>query len=143
MPHFEIHDDVLFGYDAEICEMVRQRIPHAFEGFDGAVGLGVVKNGKLVGGVVFDKYTGRDILMSAAFDHPGWCTRKTLRRLFAYPFQQLGCVRITTITRADNDKALRIDEGLGFKREGVLRKFFPGDADGIVLSILRDECKWL
>lgn len=139
-----IVNGVLYGCDDDIIEMVRQRIPYAMEGFnEHSTALGVVKNGRILGGVVFDKYTGRDMIMSAAFDSPSWCTKETLRELFGYPFGQLGLTRLTTITSADNTKALRIDEGLGFKREGVLRKHYPGDVDAIVLGMLREECRWL
>lgn len=144
----QVVNGVLYGASEAIVEMVRQRIPAAFDGFTPhAVGLGVVRNGLILGGVVFDQYTETEgqanIVMSGAFDSPRWASRATLRQLFIYPFIQLGCRRMTTITRADNERALKLDEGLGFKREGVLRCLYPGDVDGIVLGMLREECKWL
>jgi len=139
-----IVEGVVYGADEAICEMVRQRIPLLTDGFQpGTPALGVFRHGKLLGGVVFDLYTGRDIVMSAAFDSPAWCTRKILKRLFSYPFVQLGCRRMTTITTVDNEAALSLDRRLGFVEEGRLRKAFPGDTDAIVLGMLREECKWL
>ena len=144
MAVIQVIDGVLYGASETIVEMVRQRIPNAFDGFsEAAVGLGVVKDGRLLGGVVFDQYTERNIVMSGAFDSPRWCSRSTLRRLFRYPFVQLGLRRMTTITTADNHRALRLDTWLGFQYEGTLRKFFPNDVDGVVLGMLREECRWL
>lgn len=141
-------DGVLYGADKDIIEMVRQRIPQAHEGFGkDAVALGVVRHGKLLGGAVFDQFTEyqgqRNIVMSAAFDSPAWCTRKTMRRLYGYPFLQLGCRRMTTITRADNVAARSADERMGFKQEGVIRCYFPGDVDAILYGMLREECRWI
>lgn len=144
MSAHQLVEGVLYGADATICEMVRQRIPNAFDGFSkDAVALGVVRHGRLLGGVVFDQYSGRNIVMSGAFDSPAWATKKILRRLFAYPFVQLNLRRMTTITTADNIAARSLDERLGFRREGTLRKAFPGDIDGIVYGMLREECRWL
>lgn len=143
-----IVNDVLYGADADIIEMVRQRIPHAENGFSkDAVALGVVRHGRLLGGAVFDQYTEHqgqsNIVMSAAFDSPAWCTRKTLRQLYSYPFVQVGCRRMTTITRADNATARKADLMMGFREEGVLRCYFPGDVDAIVYGMLREECRWI
>lgn len=143
-----IVNGVLYGASDDIVEMVRQRIPNAYGGFTPyATGLGVVRHGRLLGGVVFDQYAESDghanIIMSGAFDSPAWCSKKTLRQLFLYPFVQLRCRRMTTITTADNEAARSLDERLGFVHEGTLRKIFPGDVDGIVYGMLREECRWL
>lgn len=143
-----IVNNVLYGHDADIIEMVRQRIPVAAGGFTpSAVGLGVVVKNRLLGGVVFDQYTETDghsnIFMSGAFDHPRWCSRRAIRQILSYPFIQLGCRRITMVTSADNAAARSLSSRLGFTEEGVLRCYFPGDADGIVYGMLREECHWL
>lgn len=143
-----ILDGVLYGADKDIIEFVRQRIPHADAGFaSDAVALGVVRHGRLLGGAVFDQYSEHaghaNIFMSAAFDSPAWATRKTLRRLYSYPFIQIGCRRMTTITQATNTAALRADLKMGFKVEGTIRCMFPGDVDGVALGMLREECVWI
>lgn len=139
-----IVNNVLYGASDAIVEYVRRRIPSATGGFTPqAVGLGVVREGKLAGGVVFDLYTERDIVMSGAFDNPRGFSRRALKQLFSYPFVQLGCRRMTTITPRNNKKARALDEALGFKVEGVLRKAYPNDIDGMVYGMLREDCLWL
>lgn len=139
-----IVNNVLYGCDRDVAEMVRQLMPYPGAGFsDGCVALGVVRRNKLLGGVVFDQYDERNILMSGGFTSPAWASPKTLRQLFAYPFVQLGLRRMTTITAANNASARALDERLGFKQEGILRAHYPGDVDAILYGMLREECRWL
>lgn len=146
--NIQVVDNVLYGADADIKEFVRRRLPHVGEGFaPDATALGVLLHGKLVGGVVYDRFGEThghaNIFMSAAMDHPRWARRSVLHRLFAYPFIQLGCRRMTTVTTPDNQAAIKADLAMGFQIEGVLRCMFPGDVDGIVLGMLREECRYL
>lgn len=138
--------NVLYFADGFVSEFVRGRIRHMEDRqFGPCSALGVVdKDRNLLGGVVFHSYRPQDgdIEMSAAFDHPRWAMPHTLRRLFQYPFVQLGCGRMTTITPRANKRARRFDEGLGFKLEGVIRKAVMGQ-DACVYGMLRSECKWL
>src|SRR5688500_20014283 len=69
-----------------------------------AVGLGIVQDEQLIGGFVFSNFTGHNIEVSAAVDRASWVTRGTLDQMFGYPFRQLGCTRITAITREDNKR---------------------------------------
>lgn len=143
-----IQNNVLYGADADIKEFVRKRIPNSEEGFaPDATALGVLRHGKLVGGVVYDRFGEtnghKNIFMSAAMDDPRWASRKVLRELYGYPFLQLGCRRMTTVTTFENKAALEADLKMGFQIEGVLRCLFPGDVDGVVLGMLREECRWI
>lgn len=137
-------EDVVYGADETICEFIRQRIPALFNGAydDRSAALGILKKGRLVGGVLFNMYSGNDIFMSAAFDEP-CLTRANLNRLFSYPFVQLKCRRMTTITGETNTHARAIDERLGFTQEGIVRCAFPNDENAIVYGMLREECRWL
>ena len=79
---------ILIGADALVGEMVKSRIPHMRgEEWGPYTALGVVRRGKLVGGVVYHCYRGFDVQISAAFDQVGWALPGTLRALCAYPFR--------------------------------------------------------
>lgn len=81
--------------------------------------------------------------MAVASDASGhWLSRDLLRAVFRYPFLQLGLRRVTARIEADNAAALRLDEHLGFKREGVQRQQF-GDTDCVLMGMLREECRWI
>jgi RimJ/RimL family protein N-acetyltransferase len=108
------------------------------------VALGLEENGELIAGVVFNWYTGPSICMHVAAE-PGkrWLTRDFLFRVFAYPFLQLKCSRVTGLVRTDNLAAQRFDEHLGFVREGVIRKGATDGTDFILYGMLKEECRWL
>lgn len=108
------------------------------------VALGLEEDGKLIAGVVFNWYTGASICMHVAAE-PGkrWLTRDFLFRVFAYPFLQLECNRVTGLVRTDNLTAQRFDEQLGFVREGVIRKGATDGTDFILYGMLKEECRWL
>jgi RimJ/RimL family protein N-acetyltransferase len=110
--------------------------------------IGVVgKGGELIGGVVYTNYhelaPGQcDIMMSAAGE-PGWLTPLSLRVFFSYAFEQLSCVRITTIAAKSNRKARSLNERLGFVLEGVLRDGRGIGHDAVAYGMLKRDCKWI
>lgn len=70
--------------------------------------------------------------------------RDGYKLLINYAFAQLGLVRIYLYQLADNHKAIKATEALGWNTEGLLRKdiWSHGELkDQYVLSILRDEWK--
>jgi RimJ/RimL family protein N-acetyltransferase len=62
--------------------------------------------------------------------------------IFGYPFNQVGCRRLTATTEAKNQPVRAFLCHLGFREEGVIRQGFPTD-DAVVYGMLRDECRWL
>lgn len=67
-----------------------------------------------------------------------WASRSVIATLLSYPFGQLGCQRLTTLIPASNARAIRFNEGLGFKREGLARRGF-GSEDCVILGLLRED----
>jgi hypothetical protein len=69
-------------------------------------------------------------------------SRKVYRDLFAYPFLQCGFRRLSAVVKVSNSRSLDCTRRLGFSVEGLLRNWYP-DCDGILFSMLKEECKWL
>jgi RimJ/RimL family protein N-acetyltransferase len=134
---------ILYGADDAVAGFVAARIPHAGEGFGACTALGVVRDGRLTGGIVYHNWRGRDIEVSAAFERADWARPSVLRALFAYPFDQLGCARMTALTGRANGRARRFLEGVGFVREGVARQALADDHDMMIYGMLRRECRFL
>jgi len=132
---------ILLDVDVAVAEYVAARIPGI--SFDRCVGIGVVRDDRFVGGVVFHNFRGCDVEVVGAFDDPRWALPGTLRALFAYPFVTLGCVRLTAIVQRNNKRARRLCIGLGFKLEGVARKAIDGKQDAMIYGMLREECRFL
>lgn len=103
----------------------------------------VNQGGLVVGGVAYNNYRHPNIEMTIATTTPKWCSRGVLAALFAYPFRQLACTRVTAITEVMNQPTRAFLCRLGFQEEGVLRKAFPGGIDAVVHGMLAEECRWL
>jgi RimJ/RimL family protein N-acetyltransferase len=131
-------------WDRERCATwARERIPGIESWSDWYQAFGWETDGKLVAAVVYTHFNGSDIWMHCAIDCKGKClTRTAIKAAFRYPFVQLGCRRVTGLVAARNVAAQKIDEKLGFVREGLLREGLPDD-DLIVFGMLKKDCRWL
>jgi hypothetical protein len=94
------------------------------------------------GGVIYTNYSDAAIWMHVAGRGEAWITKEMLWKAFHYPFVQLGCVRIYGLVEAANDPALRFDLRLGFSVVASLPEMFAS-GPGLVVSMRRDECRWL
>lgn len=80
--------------------------------------------------------------MHSRCDDPKKVTKEFLFAIFDYPFNQLGCKRVTGLVPSDNLRAQEVNEKLGWKRETVLKDYFL-DGDGIVYVMRKEDCRWL
>ena len=137
----------VFGQD----ELVKRFVEHIIgrgETFDAdAVAIGLAEDNDLLGGAVYSEFRqmqhGNDIRVHAGFRDPSWASRRVLATFFAYPFEQCGCTRITTVTCKNNKKARAFDERLGFQYVGKLSRGWDGKRDAVVYEMLKENCKWL
>lgn len=110
-----------------VAAWVADRLKHV-EGdddFGPCKAIGVASEvGELIGGVVYSNYRPslRSMDISVASSTPRWLTRPMITYMLNYPFYQVGCVRVTAITGSRNKATIRFLHGLGFYREGVVRK---------------------
>lgn len=98
--------------------------------------------GNLLGVVVYNNFTQANCEMSVAAASPTFLNRRALKAFFGYPFNQLGCCRVTAVAASGNTVSYNFLRRLGFSVEGCLRKWF-GTSDGLALGLLKEECKWL
>lgn len=104
--------------------------------------IGWMRNGELVAGIMYDSFTGASIAMHSRVDNPHKVSREWLWAIFDYPFNQLGCKRVTGLVSSANVRAQETNEHLGWKRETVLKDYFL-DGDGIVYVMRAEDCRWL
>jgi RimJ/RimL family protein N-acetyltransferase len=110
--------------------------------------IGVVSDGKLIGGVLYSNYheiaPGQHDCMLTAAGEPGWLTRSTIRVLLSYPFRDLRCVRLTSVIAKSNKTARALNERLGFKIEGKIRDGRGTGKHCILYGLLKaDAERWL
>ncbi|VBB16575.1 GNAT family N-acetyltransferase [Burkholderia stabilis] len=114
----------------------------SYPNYDDAIGL--ERDGKLVAGVLYQAYNGPSIVMHVAMSgSPHVITPGFICAAFRFPFILLRCNRISGYVRADNLAAQRLDEHLGFKREGVIREGASDRTDFILYGMLKHECRFL
>lgn len=105
--------------------------------------IGLIDETQILAVVIYNEFYGNGCAIHiAAVPGKRWMTRELLRAAFEYPFVQLGYKRLTGYVPAKNFAAQRLDEHLGFKREGLLREFLYDD-DVIVYGLLKRECRFL
>lgn len=96
----------------------------------------------LLGGVLFQAYTGASIGIHMAGFAERWANRDMLWAAFHYPFEQLKVERVFGQVPETNTTALEINRKLGFKE--VVR--IPGvyeDGAAVIFVMEKDQCRWL
>jgi RimJ/RimL family protein N-acetyltransferase len=143
-PEPMIVGSILINADTLVGETVKSRIPHMHgQEWGPYTALGVVRRGKLVGGVVYHGYRGFDVQISGAFDEIGWALPGTLRALSAYPFLDLKVRRVSVLTGRKNKRARKLLCDLGFRFVGVAKRGLDGREDACIFEMLKENCKWL
>ena len=106
-----------------------------------AQALGWLRDGRIVGGVIYDEFNGVNVMAHIAGEG-NWLTKRFLWVMFDYPFTQLGVKRITAPISSSNSKAQRFVERLGFEHEATLRGAHP-DGDLMIYKMTASNCRWL
>ena len=88
---------------------------------------------------VYSSYTGVNCEVSVAADSIYWLRKDIVSLWMRYPFDQLGCQRITLLVSDANKQVQRLAQKLGFKQEGTLRHFYMEGNDCYVYGLLKSE----
>ena len=125
-----------------VLKWMQQRMKIAASG--SMVGIGLERDGELLAGVLYEGYNGHNAWMHVAGSADRrWMTREFLRTCFSYPFEQLGCKRVSGYVEASNLDAIRFDEHIGFQREAVLSGAASDGGDVFLYVMWRDQCRFL
>lgn len=106
------------------------------------VAIGQKVNDKIVAGVIYDGFTHASISIHSRIDEPKLVSREFYWAVFDYPFNQLKVKRLTGIVKTSNEKANSFNEKIGFKKEALLRNYFPND-DAIIYVMWPEDCRFL
>jgi hypothetical protein len=100
--------------------------------------IGVERDGAVIGGAVFNCFTGCDVEMTVAGEARAF-TRQFYRAVRDYVFRQMGCLRVSMTT--ESNQVIELAKRLGAQTEGCKRNHFGIGRDGIVLGILKENWK--
>lgn len=130
---------IISGHD--VVRWVESRMPWPFVGE--AIGLGLMgADGRIVCGVVLNNRTNHDAHIHLASERGGF-SRRFLRAIADYAYNQLGVRRMTVCIRSSNTASISVTERVGFVLEGRQRSAYPNGEDKLLFGMLREECQWL
>jgi hypothetical protein len=102
----------------------------------------VDQEGKIHGAVGFDGWLGNAAQMHVAIETP-IALRGLIRESFRWLFKEWGKDIALGVVPAHNERALRIDIGIGFRPVYRIKDgWAPGD-DIVLLELHRKDCRWL
>lgn len=99
-------------------------------------------SGKLLGGVIYDGMTSNCIFAHQASFSRKWLGGDMLWIIFDYPFNQLKMGKLAGTIPSTDVKLLEFNKRLGFKEECRIKGAYT-DGDLIVMTMTRNECRWL
>lgn len=104
--------------------------------------LGVIKDGKLMGAVLFTQFRSGDAEVTCVGE-PGWLSRGVVKGFVQFGFGTLGLRRMTAIVHRKHRLSRRLAEGLGFKMEGVKPSAMDDGGTAIHYGMLAQTCRWI
>ena len=104
-------------------------------------GLGKIKDGRLVAGVLYEDYNGANVVCHIRGE-PGWADRRFLGIIFDYPFNQLNVKRITVPVNSTNKESIKLVTHMGFTLESGLAQATP-DGDLLLFCLFKKDCKYI
>jgi hypothetical protein len=137
--------DYVYGHEEIIAPFVAELIPHCRRGFGVNIRtMGVVdESGRLIAGIVWhnwDPDAGIIELSGAALPKSNWLTRRTLWRMYAFPFNDCGCQMVVQRTPSDDLNLLGLLAAYGFDFVTV-KRFFGRERDGVIATLTKEA--WL
>lgn len=122
-----------------VAEWVFRRVGGAMSAHSQGIGWKV--GDEIVAGVAYEQFTGSNIFVHQAVE--GRVPREYWWAVTDYPFNQLGCKRITGFVESHNQKALRLNAHIGFKVEATLEKAGRNNSDLVVMVLWKEDCRFL
>lgn len=125
---------------ALVAPWVAMRVPHV-DRFGPCQAAVVERNGETAAVVLFHDWnpSAQTMQLSMAADTPRWATRPVVAALFHYAFVTGGANKLWTAVPHDARRVIRFNEGIGLRREAVLRHQFGHKQHAVIFSMLANE----
>lgn len=136
--------DYVYGYDDVVSRFVAQLIPACGErGLPPASkAFGVIdEQGRLIAGMVYHHYdpqSGVIEMSGAALPGYQWLSRETIKRMYQYPFLQIGCQMVIMRVAADDQRLLRQLAALNYSFIRIPR-LLGRDRDAVICLLTRED----
>lgn len=107
-------------------------------------GIVTKRHGEIIAAALYHEFNGVNVFMHVA-GTPGtnWLTRNMLYWCFHYPFEQLGCKRITGWIEDHNTASRQFAERTGWKHETTLEGAASTGGDVLIYRMTREDCRYV
>jgi len=133
---------VIVFNNVEHGSAIADAIPRPYNPAKDVVISRVTPEGNLMGGVIYDGFTGGCIFMHQASFSRNWLIGNMMWIVFDYPFNKLGVNKVAGTINSNNEELLDFNLRLGFKEEARIKDAYR-NGDMIVLTMDRTSCRWL
>jgi RimJ/RimL family protein N-acetyltransferase len=132
------HAEAVANWVWQRCDKIHRQLPE-----NTYQAVGVVDGNGVQAGFIFHDWLPEfgTIDMTLAAETPRWASRRIIRQILSYPFVTLDCQRITVVTSEQNKLALRLAEGVGFKREATIERAYGPNENAVLLRLFKED--WL
>ena len=126
---------LLFGHDAPVAQWTWNEF--RLTPMTVKAAIGIVRNNMLVGSVLFQEYSGFNVEVS--YYGPMTVTAGILRTIARYTIERFNIDRVTIRTNRKNHQIMRTLSRMGFKMEGVQRRFYGPFGDAALFVLFRED----
>lgn len=138
-----MHRELLIGDDDRVRAFVG-RINRRIPDFGVSRAIGVLVDGELIAGIVYNEFRERQLTMHVSALNPSWASRRIVGELLATAFVTNNCVRVNAVVSATNRKVQKFLKQLGFSCEGMHPLGWMGTEIALSFGMTRDQAaKWL
>ncbi len=134
---------LVYGDDARVCAWASERIGRGTSWPADTVTIAMEDHGRLMVAALFNRFEWKGCQIHVASDGSrSWARRDVLAAVFAFPFLQVGCERVSAPIASRNQASLIMAIKLGFVPEGRMERAL-GDDDLSLLVMFKERCPWL
>ena len=132
---------IITNYDL-VTTFITQHLSIDVPAPDRGATIGWVRNGQIVAGVMYERYTGSSVVASIAVLPGSRMSAEFLWTIFDYPFNQLEVDVMLVFIEAVNIKSKQMVEKMGFVQCASVSGVFPSGSM-VIYTIEKSQCRYL
>jgi RimJ/RimL family protein N-acetyltransferase len=107
---------------------------------EGDAAIGLVKDGKIIAGVLYENWNGRSIMAHMGIE--GRLTPAFIGAVFDYAYNVCNVDKVILPIGSMNAKSIKLVENMGFAEEGRIADASP-EGDIVIYTLKKADCRFL
>lgn len=134
---------IIYDTNGKITDWVCRCLNYPQDTLENYRTIGFLIGDRVIGGLIYHNVRPkRDLWWTIYTIDKRWCNRRALKLIFGLAFNHWQVERISLLVNTDNHECIKLVEGLGFKKEGLLRQYRDDGSDCYFYGMLKSENKW-